>query len=52
MAVGRKKRISRYLSPALKKAKNLHTRRTRVAIIQRDLRKAGTAQVNKRVIHK
>lgn len=46
---GRQKRTSSYFSAALRKSKNLKTRRTTVAIAQRDLRKLSTAKKNSRV---
>jgi hypothetical protein len=46
---GRKRRISRYLTQSLRKTKNLHTRRTRIANTQRDIRKLSSAKTNKRV---
>ena len=46
---GRKRRISRYLTQGLRRTKNLHTRRTRVANTMRDIRKLSTARKNKRL---
>lgn len=46
---GRKRRLSRYLSAGLKRVKNIHTRRTQVANIHRDIRKLASAKKNKRL---
>lgn len=46
---GRKARPSGYISGALRKVKNVHTRRTSVANIHRDLKKLAGANSNKRL---
>lgn len=46
---GRRRRISGYMSAAKRQTKNIQTRRTRVAIIQRDLRKVGSGNKSRRV---
>jgi hypothetical protein len=46
---GRKRRLSRYLQAGLKRVKNLHTRRTQVATIHRDLKKLSSSNSNKRL---
>lgn len=47
--MGRKKRISSYLQSPLKKAKNIQTRRTKVAVIHRDITKLSSQTSNKRL---
>lgn len=46
---GRKRRISRYMTQTLRRTKNLHTRRTKIANTMRDFRKLSTARTNKRL---
>lgn len=49
MALGRKKQLSNYLSAAKKKIKNIQTRRTKTAIVQRGISRLGRAKTNKRL---
>ncbi len=47
--MGRARRVSTYLQAPLKRAKNIHTRRTKAAIIHRDATKLSSAKTNKRL---
>lgn len=47
--MGRKKRITSYVSAGLRKAKNIGTRRTKVAVAHRDIKKLSSQKTNKRL---
>jgi hypothetical protein len=47
--MGRKRRVSTYLQAPLKRAKNIHTRRTQAATIHRDITKLASQKTNKRL---
>ena len=47
--MGRKKRISTFIQSPLRRTKNIQTRRTKVSIIHRDIKKLTTQEKNKRL---
>lgn len=47
--MGRRKRISTFIQSPLRRTKNLQTRRTKVAMIHRDIKKLSTQKKNKKL---